>query len=78
MTDSERMLASKIITHDSANPFSNSAFTRDQIRVLADFLETQNPQFNRAEWVDFVLDVEEGQEPNVYPSNGSCSKCSEQ
>ena len=47
-------LADVIRNHNSANPFDKFEFTNDQIRALADFCESQNPNFNRDRWLDYI------------------------
>lgn len=47
-------LADAIKAHDNGNPFSRFEFTADQIRTLADFCQSQNPNFNRDRWLGYI------------------------
>ena len=47
-------LADAIREHNERDPFINFAFSGDQIQALADFCETQNPNFNRERWLGYI------------------------
>ena len=47
-------LADAIKAHNSGNPFGKFEFTRDQIEALADFCQSQNPNFNRDRWLGYI------------------------
>jgi hypothetical protein len=37
---------------------ARTEFTRDHLRVLADFCAAQYPDFNRERWIDYIADVD--------------------
>lgn len=47
-------LADAIRRHNKANPFDRFEFTKDQIDTLADFCQSQNPNFNRERWLGYI------------------------
>lgn len=47
-------LADVIKEHNERDPFRNFAFSGDQIQVLADFCQSQNPNFDRDRWLGYI------------------------
>lgn len=47
-------LADAIRKHNNGNPFNSFEFTKDQIDTLADFCQSQNPNFNRDRWLGYI------------------------
>ncbi len=46
-------LADAIREHDT-HPFTQAQFETAQLRTLADFCQSQNPNFNRERWLSYI------------------------
>jgi hypothetical protein len=54
MTKRELIALAQTIRDHNALPFSNTQFTSDQIRALADFCASTNPRFKRERWLGYI------------------------
>lgn len=50
-------LADVIRDYDSGNPFYVTPFSPAQISCLADFCQSQNPDFNRERWLGYIAET---------------------
>ena len=47
-------LADSIKTHNDERNVGEGKFTMSQINLLARFCQSQNPNFNRERWLDYI------------------------
>jgi hypothetical protein len=47
-------LADAIRVHNRINGNTTSAFATIHVATLADFCQSQNPNFNRSRWLDYI------------------------
>ncbi len=48
---------------------ANVLFNRDHLNVIADFFQTENPQFDKARWLRYILGQPEPKRPREKMSS---------